>query len=224
MCRNNLYKLMAAVLFCSTFASCGELFELDVEEYSGPDSMRIDRKEFYIMLGDTCDLSPVFTPDTVSLPSIFWLSFDKNIVSVENGQVVAKSVGSTQIMAMSVDNMLSDTCVVNVIERWSLSPFMYPYDMVIYANVTDNGEPANEDYRLAAYVDDELRGVGEVMTQHDITYTRLRIYSPTFEEEEIKLVAYAVKEARFYTLPVTMVFDGETHGTITDLHRLEVRE
>lgn len=196
--------------------SCGELFEnppvIEAKK------MHLDREYVVIMKEDTCRLNMVFTPDSVTIESAFWTSENPCVKVSENGLVTAVEVGETKVSAISVTSRLEDTCRVKVVPKWDLNSYDFLYEMVVYANVTVGGVSQPEDIRVAAICNDEIRGEGEVMEHNGKKYTRIRIYSNTESGEKIEFYCYnSNKNIYYHKFPFELTFDGETHGTLSDL-------
>ena len=58
------------------------------------------------------------------------------------------------------------------------------------------------------------------MQHRDIPYMAMRIESPFAYGEPITLRCYFVRQARFELFPDTLVFTGETYGTLSSLSPL----
>ena len=201
--------------------SCGEIFEnppvIEAKK------MHLDRKYVVIMKEDTCRLNMVFTPDTVTIESAFWTAENSCVKVSENGLVTAVEIGETKVSAISVTSRLEDSCRVKVVPKWDLNACDYLYDMVVYANVTVDGVSQPEDIRVAAICNDRIRGEGEVMEHNGQKYTRIRIYSNTEYGDKIEFYCYNSKRNIYYhKFPYEVVFDGETHGTLSDLIELKL--
>ena len=75
-------------------------------------------------------------------------------------------------------------------QGWSVNPNDYHYDMSLYLDCTiGSGVTDITDYKFAAFVGDECRGVGEFMIQvPDVVY--IRVYSNEASDETVMLKAY----------------------------------
>ncbi len=69
-----------------------------------------------LTVGASKDLKVSITPADASNKLVFWSSSAPDIVSVNDGTIVAHSVGSASITAVSADGCFSDTCSVSVEE------------------------------------------------------------------------------------------------------------
>lgn len=232
------------IALMSGLTSCAELF--DMEEAIVPTTMTLERHDVTLMVGDSCVIHPVFTPDSLSNNSIFWFSMDNQVADfVTADTLVALGTGVTDAVAISVtDYTQVDTCAVRVIDRWELTSDSYPYEMVIYARAIVQGQPITPDMTIAAFYGEECRGIGQVRQSHGITYLVLRVgseirYDDSDEDwidygddeeasspselyrERIIFRCYDRRNHILLTSPVRVVFDGEAHGTLSDLFDLE---
>ena len=130
--------------------------------------------------------------------------------------------------------------------KWELpDPRQYPYDMVVYALPTIDGQPLTDSQEVAAVCDDEVRGIGRWVSWGDTRYMVLRIYSyfnakgPYSEMNPLDpMYPYDMTEARperfvirlydhdtqtLYELPDTIDFDGEAHGSLSALYPLNFK-
>ena len=217
--------LWLAVL-CTLFSltSCGEWFEIDVPDSVVPTGMTIDNHDILLMVGDSLRLTPAFVPDSVSLKAVFWYA-EADVASVQNGLVTALKPGEGKVVAVSVSGELRDSCRVQVIDNWLFNkPAYYRYDMVVYASAKVEGLPefSPNDYILAAFVGNELRGIGVVRQAQGISYYEFRIYSNQPQGETVEVRAYRRNHTGVTRLTPTYVFDGETHGSLSRPEKLKV--
>lgn len=203
--------------------SCG-IMELDEQEQIVATEMMLGRDSVYIMVGDDFTIQPTFKPDSVSVNDIFWRSSDSKVVSVEDGHLVGQSEGTVWVYATSVSRQLEDSLVVVVMPLWQEPSRLYPYEMIVYANVTIGGQPFDpETQMLGAFVDDEMRGIGTLMKWKDKSYVRFRIgsdiayYDPDGSTEEVTFRVYHRQKLCYEEFPQTIEYDGETHGTLSNL-------
>ena len=208
---------MAAIL--PALLSCGEMFE-DMPPINAAIEMSFDRHAMTLMEGDSCRIHLCFTPDSVSNASAYWWAeYPEKVILRNNGTVVGNSAGTTNVMAISLSSHTSDTCKVNVLSRWITECIpSLPYDMVIYASVTIDGQPITASQTIAAYSGTELRGVSTFRTEHGIDYVRLRIYSPYAEGEKITLYYYDKENYRVISASESLTFSESTLGTLSALH------
>ena len=220
---------MAYGLWLSAFStvSCG-LMDLDVEEQPDLAEMHLERDTLYIMVGDQFTLKTVFTPDTTAT-SVFFTSSDTTVLRVADGVFTGIDEGWAQVRAVSVGRLLEDSCAVSVMRRWELSGREFPYEMMVYADVSVHDQPFNpQTMMLAAFVDDELRGMGQFMEWKGRQYVRFRVGSnlrradPEGVTETVSFRVYYRQQLRYEEFPQTLEYDGEAHGTLSDLYKLKL--
>ncbi|MGM9804644.1 MAG: Ig domain-containing protein [Muribaculaceae bacterium] len=209
--------LWAATLAVVFLSSCGEIF--DTDGLIRPTSMKFDRNNITIMKGDSVRITLVFTPDSITSESAFWKVENPALARItSNGMLHALDVGETTVTATTVQSLLTDECHVNIINSWEdILNSSYPHDMVVYANVRHNGELPGENTIIAAFCGNECRGFGYRDTINDITYYTFRIWSPLTYGELIEFYVYDRTDYRLVKLDYSVVFDGETHGTLSNL-------
>ena len=85
---------------------------------------------------------------------------------------------------------------------------------------------SNVPMMLGAFVDDEMRGAGELMEWKGQQYVRFRVgsdisyYDPDGLDETVTFRVYYRQELRYETFPQTIGFDGEAHGTLSSLFEI----
>lgn len=182
--------------------------------------MELDRDSVVLMLGDTCRLNMRFLPDTITNVTAYWELIDSTgVINVlQNGSVIATQVGEADVRVTTVNSRLEDACHVTVIDNWRELNETYPYDMIVYAdvNVLDYHNDA-EGLRIAAFINDEFRGYGEVRTDHDITYTMFRIWHSRPNSGKVRFRYYLPYDFATGELEFEMDFDGAVHGRLNNL-------
>jgi hypothetical protein len=149
-----------------------------------------------------------------------------------------------KITGISIAHQVYDTCLVHVMAPWAVDPDFYAYDMVVYANPTFNGQPLTTQ-TVGAFCGNEVRGVGEWRTHGDLLYMSIRIYSrynphgpysnmnpqdpmypdePVEPAETITFRLYDHTTRTIVELPETLTFDGETHGTLSNLYPMNFKQ
>ena len=213
--------LMAAVLL----SSCGEFFEFDPGDAVPAAEMTLARHEVSIMQGDRYAIPAIFEPDTLSNNAVYWESEDTEIAAFVNDTLEAREVGTTIVRAISVSSQIEDSCVVNVIPRWQgVDRSSYPYDMIIYADVTVHGQKPDSTMTFSAFCNREVRGMGEFRKHEGISYMVFRIWSPFEYGDQIRIGCYHQGQALIEYFPEVFTFDGEAHGTLSDLYPLEIED
>ena len=237
------FRLFYLLMISFALASCGDLFEFEGNT-SDLNKITLDRHTLYLMAGDTYQFTATFEPDTVRNKAVFWMSNNVNVATFEDGILLATGEGETTIAGISIEHQCSDTCHVVVGYEWYMPENYYPFDMVVNANITVNGQPLKEGMQVAAFVGTQIRGIGVQRKFFDVTYTELRIYSPLnpftpytelnkqdplnpyddeIEPDKIVIRAYDHNTRTMYECADTITFDGKTHGYPSSLYSVELK-
>lgn len=223
---HTLTFLCLAVLSQSV-VSCGILdFELDENVQTAYD-MQIERDTIYVMHGESFRLSVNFTPDSVSNKEIYWQVQHDSVVFVHGNDMLALSEGETWLYAISVQDRIADSCLVNVIPQWDVTAYEYPYEMVVNAEVKVGGQDPTADMKIGAFCGSELRGVGEWKVYQGRKFMQFRIYGHYMDQnsglrERIRFRLYDSTRHQLRTFSTYIDYDGETHGTLSDLLELHL--
>ena len=231
-CNANIYqmKIIRNCILClavmALTTSCGDFW--DGGDPVPARQMRLPRKVINLMVGDRYQIPVEFAPEALSNEEVWWQTGDEKVAAMDDDYVVGVSEGLTLAYAMSVSDRLQDSCLVNVIPGTYLNPNEYPYDMVLYADVIIHGHKytaGDEDSLIiAAYNDYELRGIGKMRTAHGKPYMEIRIWSPFEYGDWIDLMCIYRGKALIELFPMQMQFDGEAHGTLSNLMQLVIDE
>ena len=210
--------------FLLLFMSCGDFFEFDSGDMTSAHRMGMTRHVVTLVEGDRYCIPVWFWPDSLTNNAVYWESEDDSIATFVNDTLVARREGLTRAFAFTTIDRLRDTCWVQVMPQMYVAPGSYPYEMMIYASVDIHGTPLtvqNQDtVVIAAYVGNELRGVGRMRQDFGIDYLSLRVHSPYPDGEYVQLRCYFRGQARVELFPDEIVFDGEHHGTLSSLYPL----
>lgn len=239
----NLSFIICHLAFSAVLCACGDLFEFEGNTLVGS-KITLDRHSLYLMAGDTYQLKATFDPDTVRNKAIYWMSNNVSVARFDNGVLVAVGEGETTVTGISIEQESTDTCHVVVGYEWGqINPMLYPFDMVVYADITVNGQPLKEGMQVGAFVDNELRGAGVQREFHSVKCTELRIYSSLnphgpyselnpqnplypddtpFEPEKVVFRVYDREQHHLYECPDSLIFDGETHGHPSNLYKISL--
>lgn len=218
--KHRLKYLTLFVVCALGFASCGVDIDFD-ENAVRAESLTLDRDTIYLRVGESIDLSPIFTPDSVTNQAVLWTSDADSVATTVSNSIVAVSPGSALITATSVSYRLEASCHIVVLEDWPLfDAGQFPYETVIYAKVTVGGSPLPAGAELAAFVDYECRGTGVRRVRLDQEYWEIRVGSdirysnPEYPSlsEEIEFRYYDPESHTMQVFPQTILHDGETHG------------
>lgn len=234
----SLTFIICQLSFSVALTSCGDLFEFEGET-SELNSIELDTHSLYLMAGDTYKFSVTFTPDVLRNNAIYWISDDPSIASFEDGVLLANSAGETDITGFSVEHQCADKCHVVVGYEWFMpDATYYPFDMVVNANITVNGQPLTENMQVGAFVGGQVRGIGVQRQFFGVNFTELRVYSPLkpygpnenlyplypddvpFAPEKVVFRVYDPDTRKMYESPDTLTFDGMTHGYPSNLYRI----
>lgn len=213
-------------------SSCGEFWEFESQQVATADAMTLGRKVINLMVGDSCVVPVNFVPKSQSSYTVFWLTDDEEICRFKGDTLVAVAEGQTRAIAFTSIDRLRDTCYVNVIPAFEDVTADYPYDMMVYADVDIHGEKLTSQnscrHQIAAYVGDEMRGLGVVReftaAKNKISYLELRVWSPFSYGDKVTFRCYYRGTGRMELFPDTITFDGEMHGTLSDLYPLRLDE
>ena len=234
----NLSFIICHLAFSAVLCACGDLFEFEGNTLVGS-KITLDRHSLYLMAGDTYQLKATFDTDTVRNKAIYWMSNNVSVARFDNGVLVAVGEGETTVTGISIEQESTDTCHVVVGYEWGqINPMLYPFDMVVYADITVNGQPLKEGMQVGAFVGSQIRGLGVQRTSFDTKYTEIRIYSQLkpygpnenqypletntepLSPETIVFRAYDRANHTMYESSETLIFDGETHGHPSNLYRI----
>ncbi len=209
-----LFILLAAVLP----SSCG-LIELEPDsEARVPTKMRFPVDTVYVFEGDTFQVLPLFEPDTVNNKALVWGSMDEEVVYMQHDTLIAGQEGWARIIVTSVAAMAMDSLDVCVMQPWVLSETLYPYEMVVYADVSVHDQPVTQDMTLAAFSGTSIRGLATPITVGQKTLWRFRIYNDAeftlpYAETPITFWVYDRKTLQRQMFPTYIIYTGETYGT-----------
>ena len=204
--RRKIIFFLAILAICT---SCGEYWD-------GGDpnirTMTLARESIDLMVGDRYSIPVIFNPDSLPNDAVWWTTEDTEIASFDDNDVVALKEGTTTAYAMSAVDRLEASCVVNVWPRWYTNPNAYPYDMVIYANITLNGEPIDDDVYVGAFIFGELRGVAERLERNGHQYTVIRVWSDSESGELVYFRHYDPKTATMMKHDFWLPFGANANG------------
>ncbi len=80
----------------------------------------LDKTTLALQVGSSYTLTATITPSSAIDKSIVWTSSNENIVTVSNGKIMAKAVGTAIITATTKDGNYKATCQVTVSEKASI--------------------------------------------------------------------------------------------------------
>ncbi len=96
--------------------------------------------------------------------------------------------------------------------HWSFDYQAYQHDMTIYFTLQNGSEAVSnlDDYEVAAFVGNECRGIGKFLSQNDVTYGYLRVYSNVTSGETLSFKYYkksTEEEKNIFGSPIPFVAD-----------------
>ncbi len=208
-------------------SSCG-LIDVDPDtEGQIPTKMYFVHDTVYVMVGDSFVVRPKFEPDSIKNKSLIWNSREPEVVSLWNDTLVAEQEGWAHIEAMSVSAMVRDSLKVCVMEPWEISPTLFPYEMVVYADVSVHGKPMTEDMTLGAFSGVSFRGLGEPIDVRGKRIWRIRVYNDfqstlPYAETLITFWVYDRSTLQRMQFPVYITYNGETYSTPSEPLELKI--
>lgn len=282
-----ILHLLGCTFLLVQLSSCELLdFDVDSDLTQIAAQMKLNFDTAYVYRGYTLHVIPTFEPDSLNISDVYYTSRDTSVVYVDmkTGRITAVGAGWTKLYVESVSARIKDSCTVCVMDPWELQQEEFPYETVFYAEATVKGAPIDNNMVFAAFVNDEFRGLGEVLTFYGISFVQLRVggddmfgnslmTTPGEEEEEdeegiyvpnsrnedeydneddneddneedneedneddsgtpdetnnepqtIVFRCYDKKKLKLYECPITATFDGATHGTLSNLYKMEFK-
>ncbi|MBQ0022030.1 MAG: hypothetical protein KBT29_02195 [Prevotellaceae bacterium] len=227
--RHGLPLLFIICSSLSTLSSCGLVdFELgDEEKYT---HIFFDPDSLTVMVGDSINLTPMVGSMTTLPSAVYWETTDSSVAVVNNNIFMALSEGEARLKATSTIDRISAECGVYVIPRWEVNSNEYSDEMVVYASTEMLGTKFNPDSLIvAAFCAGECRGIAEKKEWNDKEYLQIRVYGELDYKDEDEDELYPdIITFRYYDRQLyrwnyfneTMLFDGETHGTLSNLMML----
>ena len=102
------------------------------------EKIQMNTSSLNLKVGDSDDLSVIFSPSNATNKNIIWTSSDNNVATVENGHVVGMSVGTAVITATSqMNNSLITTSNVTVTSEKT-------YTVIFNGNGSTSGKVGNK--------------------------------------------------------------------------------
>ena len=227
-------------MVATALAACGDLFEFEGET-ADLKKITLDRHALYLMVGETYKFSVSFDPDTLRNKAIYWISDEPSVATFEDAVLVALSEGETLITGFSIEHQCADTCRVVVGYEWFMPENLYPFDMVVNANITIDDQPLKESMQVGAFVGAQVRGIGIQRQFFGVNFTELRVYSPLkpygpnenqhpletnndpTDPEKVVFRIFDRDTHKMYESPDTLTFDGMTHGYPSNLYRINIK-
>lgn len=220
-------RLLLLSIIVWTLASCGDYLDLNTKEPVQVDSIVLPRRVITLFEGDRYAVPVDVKPDSArTTTSFYWHCEDDSVALFLGDSLLALRQGVTRAFVHTATGGHTDSCTVCVLPPLAMEDGLYPYDMVIYATVDVHGTKVTREnatrYPVAAYVYNELRGIGQMREADGVEYMVIRVWSPFEWGETVTLRCYDRKEARCELLADTLTFDGERYGTLSDLYPLTI--
>ena len=225
--------LMCAALITIHYSlfttSCGKLYEVEelTEDQLSVAELSVGRHAVDLMVGDAFQLPMTIMPDTLAERGIYWESADTTVVRISEGSLTAVGPGETTVTAIAMAGLMSDTCHIRVLELWTIDPYAFLYDMVVYADVSVNGRAADDNIMVGAFGSDDsgrpqLKGLGSLRRSPDgRQYMVLRTYSNRIDGESLTLRCYDRSRALLLESPNSIIFENNaTLGTLSHLYNI----
>lgn len=96
-------------------------------------------------------------------------------------------------------------------QQWSVNPSDYHYDMRLYLDcVVGSGITDYSGYSFAAFVGDECRGMGKILTELPVTVFYMTVYSNIVEGEKVSFKAYDSSTNSTYLSENSIEFKSES--------------
>ena len=101
----------------TAYNSAGEMDSTPISFHvkENPESISLNKTSLSLYKGESYNLKAMVTPDDATDKTVTWQSSDTSIVTVSNGKVTAKSVGTATITAKT-SNGKTATCKITVTE------------------------------------------------------------------------------------------------------------
>ena len=98
--------------------------------------------------------------------------------------------------------------------KWTVNPYDYQYDMTIYAQLKiDNAVVTDySNYKVAAFVGDECRGVAEIQTKDNSTWLYIRVRSASASGEKISFKLFDKTEGEGKIKRIAETVDFQSLG------------
>jgi len=208
--------------FLLLLTSCGELFEVN-EEDAPLGQVFMERRQVDLMVGDSYKLPVSLNLAENIDATLHFQSPDNAIVQLRGDTVDAVAPGIIFVSVEAAGGALRDSCLVTVHPRWQVDPTQFQCDMVVFAQVTVNGQPFGEGMMVGAFNEstEELCGVGTILTHDGQDYMLLRIFSHDNSHENIVLRCYDRSRALIVQAEEPIAFSADdTMGTLSGLYPL----
>ena len=87
---------------------------IELESYTKPEKISLNVESLNLHVGQTQVLSATIFPENASVKETLWSSDNIDVVTVEDGKIIAKGVGSANVTVKLKDFQISASCKINV--------------------------------------------------------------------------------------------------------------
>ena len=95
---------------------------LDLSNLGKIEAFELDRTEITLDINEYTELVPLFTPNKNVNKDVTWSVDNPEVISLENGRILALSAGTATVTAVTANGELSAQCVVTVTQNFA-SPY-----------------------------------------------------------------------------------------------------
>lgn len=95
---------------------------LDLSNLGKIEAFELDRTEITLDINEYTELVPLFTPSENVNKNVTWSVDNPEVISLENGRILALSAGTATVTAVTANGELSAQCVVTVTQNFA-SPY-----------------------------------------------------------------------------------------------------
>ena len=100
-----------------TIKGCVHNDYVKVYDYIKVTNVSLDKNNISLYLGDSTTLTATVTPNNATFKNVSWTTSDSNVVSVSNGRIEAKKVGTANITVKTESEGKQAVCTVTVVEK-----------------------------------------------------------------------------------------------------------
>lgn len=222
----SLARVAACLLItAAALCSCGDFYTYEEDDSQQKPTMVLYRDTIDILAGDTCRLIAFVMPAVSGDVGVEWESDADSIATVTGDSLLALKAGVCKVVARSVvDATVADTCLVRVVGPWRDQKGEYMNETVVYADISVHGRQPSDMLLVGAFVAGELRGVPVRQEWKGIPYYVFRISGrrDVVLGETIKFRAIDRSTFKLYEFDYEVEFDGQSHGTLSNLVSLRI--
>ena len=167
----NILGLSSGKCTITVKASNNVSASIDINVYSPVTDIGIDATDIVLEIGDVFNLNVIIYPEDATNKKVEFVSQDNNIATIDNnGKIIAKNIGYTEIIIKSLDTKIEKAINLQVIENLDENELVFDESLIINAN---------EIYGLD-YKNNSVSNIKELIK----TSYNIKIFN--FKEEELK--------------------------------------